>query len=83
MPDKYVPKYRAPKRAGFGRSNGKNSSGHSRDGDFRLSRKKENVEAPPAHSSHVRPAVAPPKPAPAPVAAAPVETLPPRVDPPP
>ncbi|HEX2149836.1 MAG TPA: signal peptidase I, partial [Actinomycetota bacterium] len=83
MPDKYVPKYRAPKRAGFGRSNGKNSSGHSGDGDFRLSRKKETVEAPPAHSSHVRPAEAPSKPAPAPVAAAPVETLPPRVDPPP
>jgi signal peptidase I len=69
MPEKYVPKYRAPKRSGFGRS--KNG-----DGDYKPTRRKEPVEAPP-HSSHVIPREAPPKPAAAP------ETVAPRVQAPP
>ncbi|CAN5834785.1 hypothetical protein BH23ACT12_BH23ACT12_10080 [soil metagenome] len=62
MPDKYVPKYRAPKRAGFGRSGDKTPFGRSGNGDFKLPRRKKPVEAPAAHSSHVRPTEAPPKP---------------------
>ncbi|MEX0790198.1 MAG: signal peptidase I [Actinomycetota bacterium] len=63
MPEKYVPKYRAPKRGGFGRFGDKTSSGGSGNEDFKLPRRKEPVEMPPAHNSHVRPAEAPPKPA--------------------
>lgn len=63
MPEKYVPRYRAPKRSGFGRSGNKTASGRSDNGEFKLSRKKEPVEAPPAHSSHVRATEAPPQPA--------------------
>lgn len=66
MPEKYVPRYRAPKRSGFGRSGDKNPFGRSDNGEFKLSRKKEPSEAPPAHSSHVRETEAPLKPAAAP-----------------
>ncbi len=69
MPEKYVPKYRAPKRSGFGRS--KNG-----DGDYKPTRRKGPVEAPPAHSSHVIPREAPPKPA-APETVAPRAQAPP------
>ena len=72
MPEKYVPKYRAPKRSAFGRS--KNSSAVS---DYKPARRKEPAEAPPAHSSHVIPREAPPKPA------ADSEALAPRVQAPP
>lgn len=71
MPEKYVPKYRAPKKSGFGRS--KNGSG---DGEYKPARRKEPVEAPPAHSSHVIPREAPPKPAAAPETVAPRPQVP-------
>jgi len=72
MPDKYVPKYRAPKRSGFGRSKS------SADGDYKPTRRKEPDETPPAHNSHVIPRQAPPKPAAASEAVAPrVEAPPP------
>ena len=69
MAEKHVPRHRAPKRGAFGRSN--NSKGFSDNGDFKLGRKKEAVEAPPAHSSHVIPRRAPDRPA---AAVAPAET---------
>lgn len=72
MPEKYVPKYRAPKRSGFGRP--KSSSAN---GDYKPGRRKEPAEPPPAHSSHVIPRQAPPK------AAAASEALAPRVETPP
>ncbi len=62
MADKHVPRHRAPKRGGFGRPNiAKNALGRFSEGDFKLLKKKEVVEAPPAHSSHVIRREAPPK----------------------
>lgn len=60
MAEKHVPRHRAPKKGAFGRSN--NSRGSSGGSDFKLGRKKEGGEAPPAHSSHVIPRQAPDKP---------------------
>lgn len=65
MPEKHVPKHRAPKRGSLVRSNGaKNMLGRLGETDFKLLKKKEVVEPPPAHSSHVIPREAPPKPTP-------------------